>query len=127
MSQEALKLAQKYDQQRAARLSLDKEVEKLKEQESATKQALMDMLQAEGINSVGDAQKVYALVQKDEPVAEDFAKLYAHIQATGEFELLYRRINPTSIKERWENKVEVPGIGHFPALTLSITKAKGAK
>lgn len=127
MSKEALELAQQYDRARNERLALDKQVEKMKEGETALKQQLMDMLQAEGINSVGDKDKVYALVQKTEPVAEDFAKLYAHIQKSGEFELLFRRINPAAVKERWEDGIEVPGVGKFLTLNLSITKAKGAK
>jgi hypothetical protein len=130
MSKEATKalvMAQLYFAARAKRLEADKVSEGLKETETELKGQLMDFLQANGLNSVGDKQRVYALVTKDEPETYDWAALYAHIRSTGEFELLYRRVNPAAVKERWENTVEVPGVRKFPSLTLSVTKAKGAK
>lgn len=126
-AKEILAMAQEYDKLRAERLAIEKQAESVKERESELKRQIMDGLQAAKINSVGDTKKIYALVQKDEPVADDWKALYEHIQATGEFELLYRRINPAAIKERWELGIKVPGVQKFPALVLSITKAKGAK
>jgi hypothetical protein len=124
---DALKLAQEYTAQREKRLAADKVAEGLKEKETELKTQLVDLLQALSINSVGDTRKVYALVPGEEPIVSDWEKLYAHIKRTGEFELLYRRVNPAAIKERWELSKSVPGIGKFPTLTLSVTKAKGAK
>jgi hypothetical protein len=126
-AKEILAMAVEYDTLRTERLAIEKQAEAVKEKETELKRQIMDGLQAAGINSVGDNKKVYALVQKDEPVADDWKALYTHIQQTGEFELLYRRINPAAIKERWENGIKVPGIQKFPSLVLSITKAKGAK
>ena len=122
----ALAVAQEYDSTRAQRLELDRQAAAVKEVELELRQQLMDMLQALDINSVGDNEKIYALVQKPEPTVEDWNALHAHIKKTGEFELLYRRVNPAAIKERWELHKQVPGVKQFIAITLSVTKAKGA-
>lgn len=124
-SKGALKLAQKYYAAREDRLAADKVVELKKEVETSLKMQLIVMLHALEINSVGDPQRIYALVTKPEPQVEDWSRLYGHIKQTGEFELLFRRINPGAIKERWDAKEEVPGVGKFPVETLSVTKAKG--
>jgi hypothetical protein len=113
--------------QRDARLAKDKEAAELKEIETALKQELMDTLRALGISTVGDSQRNYSLVTKLEPQADDWARIRDHIRKTGEFELMYQRLNNTAVKERWDRGEEVPGVGKFPVDTLSITKAKGAK
>lgn len=123
---QALKLAQSYYAARFSRLAADKVAAGLKETETALKQQLMDTLEANNINAVGDKQHIYALVQSMEPTVEDWGKFYTHIRRTGEFELLFRRINPASVKERWELNQKVPGVGKFPTVALSVTKSKGA-
>jgi hypothetical protein len=123
----AVELARQYVMQRDARLAKDKEAAELKEIETALKQELMDTLRALGISTVGDSQRNYSLVTKLEPQADDWARIRDHIRKTGEFELMYQRLNNTAVKERWDRGEEVPGVGKFPVDTLSITKAKGAK
>lgn len=123
---QALQFAQSYTAARNKRLAADKVAEGLKATESKLKQVLMDTLEANNINAVGDRQFVYALTRHDEPTVEDWGKLYAHVRRTGEFELLFRRVNPASVKERWELKQKVPGVGAFPTISLSVTKSKGA-
>lgn len=122
----ALKIAQSYFKAKEARLAADKVAEKLKETETELKKQLIDTLHAQNLNSVGDTHRVYALVESNEPQVEDWARLYTHTQTTGEFELLFRRINPTAVKERWDLSKAVPGVGKFPVEKLSVTKAKGA-
>jgi hypothetical protein len=123
---DALGIAQHYEELRAKRLAIEKQADAVKEVETAQKQLLLDMLVALNINSVGSHDKVYAIVTQDEPTVNDWPALYAHIKETGEFELLFRRVNSAAVKERWDNKAEVPGVGRFPAISLSVTKAKGA-
>lgn len=122
----ALGIAQQYWNARTARLAKDKEAEQLKEVETTLKQQLIDTLHSLNISSVGDPQRNYALVQKLEPQADDWARIYAHIRETGDFDLMYRRINEKAVKERWEDGKNVPGVQKFPVEVLSVTKAKGA-
>jgi hypothetical protein len=106
------------------RLAADKVAASLKEVETAHKTLLMDMLYAAKINAVGDNKHIFAIVTKQEPQVENWEALYKHIKKTGEFELLFRRVNPTAVKERWEHNKVVPGVGSFPVDKLSVTKAK---
>ena len=124
MPTSALSLAQQYFKAKGHRLQADKVAAELKETETDLKTQLMNTLHSQGLNSVGDKQRVYAIVTSDEPQVEDWARLYQHVQNTGEFELLFRRINPAAVKERWELKKAVPGVGKFPVEKLSVTKAK---
>jgi hypothetical protein len=127
MPTSALSLAQQYFKAKEHRLQADKVAAELKETETSLKTQLMDTLHSQGLNSVGDNHRVYAIVTSDEPQVEDWARLYAHVKNTGEFELLFHRINPTAVKERWGLHKVVPGVAKFPVEKLSVTKAKGAK
>jgi hypothetical protein len=127
MSGDALSIAQAYVKARDERREADKAVEALKERELVLKQQLLDYFEANKVKSVGDGRFNYALVTSDEPTVTDWNELYAHIRRTGEFELLFRRLNNGSVKDHWDNGVLVPGVGKFPTVSLSITKAKGAK
>ena len=123
-AESALAIAQEYNNLRAARLALSRQVDTMEVEEKAKKKLLMDMLVALKINSVGDTERVYAIITQDEPTVEDMGKLYKHIQKTGEFDLLYKRVNNAAVKERWELGKAVPGVGKFPVQTLSVTQAK---
>jgi hypothetical protein len=124
-SKTALRLAQAYVAKRAERLIQDGIAEQLKEEEIKLKQQLMDTMEAIGVKAVGDGVRNYALHTVDEPTVADWDTLKAHIRKTGEFELLYQRVNPGSVKERWDLGIAVPGVQKFPVLKLSVTKAKG--
>lgn len=125
-AEQALEVAQSYTTLREQRLEIQKKVDEIEVREKQAKKMLMDMLIALNVNSVGDTKKIYELVTQDEPTVDSFEQLYAHIRSTGEFDLLYRRVNSAAVKERWDLGQEVPGIKKFPAISLSVTKAKGA-
>jgi hypothetical protein len=61
------------------------------------------------------------------PQVADWEKFYAHIKKTGNFELLNRAVNRAAVKERWEQKRQVPGVTAFHAKTVSCTKLGGKK
>jgi hypothetical protein len=125
-SRGALTLARQYVELRDRRRAGQKAVDALAEEEAAYKRALMESMTALGVDTVGDTEFLYTVETKDEPSAEDWAALWKHIRKTGDFDLLYRRVNAKAIKERWEQGVTVPGVVKFPVQTLSVTKAKGA-
>lgn len=62
---------------------------------------------------------------KDEPVVEDRDKFYAYVWKKKEFDLLPRSVKDASIRDRWDQGVVIPGIGHFDATTISLTSVKG--
>lgn len=59
------------------------------------------------------------------PVAEDWPRLYAYIARTKSFELLNKAINRNAVRERWDLKKEIPGVGKFRAKCVSCTKLSG--
>ena len=56
---------------------------------------------------------------------DGWAKFYAYIKKTGEFELLNRAPNRVAIVERWDQKKQVPGITKFVSKKVSCTKLSG--
>lgn len=119
-----LDLALAWRAKRAERLALAKQVETLAAQEQDLKQKVMAALAKNKSKAVSNGDRLFQLVTKDEPTVESWSAIYKHIQKTGEFELLERRINRGSVKERWEAGKKVPGVGSIPVDTLSDTQAK---
>lgn len=56
---------------------------------------------------------------------DGWKKFYAHIKKTGEFELLNKALNAKAIKERWDAKKAIPGVGKYHVKKVSHTKIKG--
>jgi hypothetical protein len=117
-------LADGYFATRNKRLAMQKEVDKLEEDEKKLKQQVLDGLVANGATAIGGKLVEISLVEKIEPTVSDIAALRAHIQATGEFDLLYNRINTAAVKERWQVHLVVPGVEGFPVTSLSMHARK---
>ena len=117
-------LVDAYNFKRNERLAVKKHVDTLEKEEHELKAKLIEAIKGAGASAVGGKTAIVKLVTKDEPTAGDWDKFYAHIRNTGEFELLYRRINPASIKERKDLGVDVPGIDWFPIESLSLSQIK---
>lgn len=116
-------LADDYNTMRQERLALQHKVDKMKEVENKFRTQLLDQL-TPTLTSVGGETCVITRVEKNEPVADDWSLIQQHVVTTGEFDLLYRRINPKAVRERWDQGLKVPGIITFPAITLSIRRAR---
>jgi hypothetical protein len=107
---------------REARLAKQREVDAMDAEEKALKQRLVDAFREGKITAAGGKVAIIKHSVSSEPSIGDIDKLYTHIRATGEFDLLYRRINAKAVKERKDVGVEVPGIEWFPVDKLSISK-----
>ena len=106
---------------RERRLEMQRETERVEKLENQIKAHFVETLSA---NSTGLAGRV-ARVQVETklvPTIEDSDKLFAYVKRTGAFELLQRRLNETSVKERWEAGKEVPGVAAFHAKKISCVK-----
>lgn len=113
-------LIDSYASQRKHRLLEQAKVDALEEQEKIAKNLIIEELKVQKLTSAGGRTAVVTLKTTDEPSIENIDALYAHVRATGEFDLLYRRLNPKSVKERWDQGVAVPGVGKFPVDKLTI-------
>lgn len=63
------------------------------------------------------------MVEQDVPRAADWETLYAHIQETGEFDLLHKRLSSGAFKDRWEDGENVPGVKRESLKRLAIRSA----
>lgn len=59
------------------------------------------------------------------PTVEDWDKLYAYILKNQAFDLLNRAVNREAVRERWDDKKQVPGVSVFHAKRVSCTKLNG--
>jgi hypothetical protein len=61
--------------------------------------------------------------RRDEPAITDVEKFCAYVWKKKEFDLL--AIKKGSVKDRWEQDSEVPGVSHVSVETISLTGVKG--
>lgn len=54
----------------------------------------------------------------------DWPKFYAYVAKRKEFDLLNKALNQSAVKERWEQKKQVPGVGKYTADVISLTGVK---
>ena len=107
---------------RQQRLTLQKEVDALAEREALIRDHLIESLPKSDASGVaGKAARAQVRV-KAVPQVTDWDKFYGHIKKKGEFELLNRAVNRAAVAERWEAGKEVPGVGRFNQVSISITK-----
>lgn len=117
-------LVDEYNLARTTRLAAAKEVTKLEEGEHTLKAQLIALIKEAGATSVGGKTAIVKVTIKNEPTLDSWDELCTHIRITGEFELLYRRVNAKSVKDRWDLQQTVPGIGSYPVESLSISQVK---
>lgn len=118
--------AEKYLKLRTERLALDKK--------SATLKAEEDMLRGIVLREMkGRPEPLYepkGLKFKVELKMRAFADVYdwgavqKYILATGEFDLLQKRVTVTAVRERWEVGKDVPGIKQNQEPEVTITRVK---
>ena len=104
------------------RLAEQKIVDGYKNQETFLKHQLMQSIEAAKMSACGGSTHTAAIVHKIEPSLDDPEALEEHIKATGEFDLLQRRVSSQAIRLRWDQGLEVPGVGRIETTALSVTK-----
>lgn len=121
-------LAELIDQlyvKRQRRIADQKAVDALKAEEDAMSAQILEALR--GMNAWGHSGSVGQVTRsvKSKPDTDnaDWPAVYAHIQATGEFDLLHKRLSDTACRARWEQGDEIPGIPRVDEESLSIKKA----
>jgi hypothetical protein len=119
-TKELAQRADTYAKIKAQRLAADKTAASFKIEESKAKAFLMETMLAQGITAIGGSVIRLELDSEpvQEPIVEDWPKLYAHIKKTGDFSLLEKRIGKAAVKEQWENGKKLPGVGSFPVWKL---------
>lgn len=107
---------------RQFRLDMEKEARVVKERETELHKSIMATLDETGENGgVGQAYSVQR-VEKDVTNVKDWEPLWAHIQMTGNFNLMQRRLNDKAAMEVFEDGKELPGVSLEKVATLSFNK-----
>lgn len=116
--------ADEYSVVRAERLRVQKESEEIKKRETELYNCIMSTLNES--TDTGAMGKVYGVqrIEKDQVQVKDWDQVWAHIQKTGNFDLLQKRINEKAARERFEEDDAVPGAEVVKVPTLSFTKVK---
>lgn len=107
---------------RAKRLEVQKIVDDLQARESALREHLIDNLPKSDATGVSGKLARATVTVKELPRVEDWDKLYAYIKKNSAFEMLQRRLSNAAVEERWENGKQVPGVGKFNAVSISLNK-----
>lgn len=98
-----------------------KVVDDLQAQESLVREHIINNLPKSDTGASGKMARV-SVTTKIVPRIDDWTKFYAHVKKTGEFELLQKRLSDAAVKERWDNKKKVPGVGEFQAVVVNLNK-----
>lgn len=105
-----------------SRLAAQREVDAIKERETALSEWLIDNLPKMEATATAGAAWQATIKEKTVPQVQDWDALYEHVINTRRFEFLQRRLGDAAVKEQWEAGAEVPGVERIDIKTLSLTK-----
>jgi hypothetical protein len=110
---------------RTRRLALQHEADILKQQEDLALEYLIALSNSNGLLPIVDPElKLQLVVSKtEEPQTNDWPALLAHIRATGEVDLLEKRVLKSAVKLRWADKIQVPGVGSISKFSTVLKEA----
>lgn len=110
---------------RQKRLAFEREVEGYKKIESALKDEVKGLLQAEKLTSGrgtrGSVSIKPVVVAKPDP--EKWAEIYAWIAENDAWDLIRKQINDEPFRARVEAGVEIPNVKADSVIKVSVTKA----
>jgi len=102
--------------------AMQKEVDKVKARKRELENHLIDNLDKSNDGGAVGLKYMARVVTEPTPKVEDWDALRQHILNTGDWELLTRSIKAASVREAWDAGVQVPGVGTFNRVKLSIKK-----
>ena len=126
--------ADRYYELRQKRLGINHEADAVKAEETFVKEHLIAVLPKSDTSGVAGKLCRVTVVKKVVPVADDWDKVYAGIVAEyarlkkagkapeAAFAILNKAINSAAVGEMWEAGAQVPGVGRFNDVTLSVNK-----
>lgn len=111
-----------YADLRDKRLEMQKEVDKVKEQEQQVKDYLINNLPKSEASGIAGKHHRVTVVTKVEPAVEDWQAFWKGFKANRDADMLTKKLNSAAVKARWEEGKTVPGVGTFTNVTLSLNK-----
>jgi hypothetical protein len=114
--------ADMYAEVRELRLAMDKEVAAVKARETEIREHIINNLSKSEDTGAAGLRYRAQIVMKLAPKISDWGVLTSWIRKNDRFDLLYKRINETAIKDLWAERENVPGIEKVNVPDVSITK-----
>lgn len=109
-------------QLRERRLEIQRSTKEIEEQEKLVREYLINNLPKSQASGVSGKVANAKIERETVPTVTDKAKFLAYVKKTGQFDLITSSMNTRAVKERWDNKKKVPGVGEFQVVKLSLTK-----
>lgn len=107
---------------RAERLEAQREVDLMKKDENELRDHIIDNLPKSEATGVSGKLANAKVSNASEPVIQDRDKFQKYVVENDAWDLVPRSICRSAIKARWEDDVEVPGVGTITVVKLSLTK-----
>jgi len=111
-----------YISTRAQRLALDAQAALVKEQEDDLKRTIIAKFRESDLTALGADNGLVKMKKVVEPFVNDWRQLYDFIIVNDAWELLHKRVTHSAVKERWDDGIEVPGVGRTDVYSLSVSK-----
>lgn len=105
---------------------LEASVALVKEEIARREDMLRVLVEGSGVTEVAGALARAAFGVKLVPACRDWGVLQAHIAATGQFDLLHRRLTQRACEERWAVGINIPGVEQIAVPELKITAKRKA-
>jgi len=107
---------------REVRLEMQKKVDELEKRESAIKNYIINTLPKSEASGVAGKYARVGINVKTVPVFEDSDLFWRKFNPKRDFDLVQKRLSREAVEARWEAGKEVPGVGKFDVVTVSINK-----
>lgn len=117
-------IADQYYTAREERLAADRTAAKLKEKESELKAAILAAMGTNNMSAVGGALCVLNRKEKIKPVAMDWKEVFKYMKENDAFDLVQKRLTEGAVNVRWEDGIDIPGIGSITLYDLTVSKPK---
>jgi hypothetical protein len=108
---------------RESRLMIERQVKAMKADELAMRNEIFEWLAANNLKKASGTVATASIQVSAVPLVEDWDTFHIHIQQTGEFDLLQKRISVTAWRARSEDGIIVPGVSKVEDVDISLTKA----
>ena len=108
---------------RAARLTLSKQVEELKQQEAVIREELLRMLNDVGLKKASGELATVGVNTSIQPLTTDWVQIHSYIRNEDRFDLLQKRLATFAWRELYDTGILVPGTEPFEETDLSLTKS----
>jgi hypothetical protein len=110
-------------QTRQERLELTKKVDELKAEEAATREKLLDMLKAVGLQKASGNFATVGVKTTTVPLVTEWELVHEYIRREDRFDLLQKRLSAPAWRELFEQGIVVPGTHDVVETDLSLTKS----